>query len=133
MGYNTYIVLSILGIVLIWGRYLVFIFWRQKKLNEGEKKVFLRKINQIVQSEKSPREKVIDIDIQMHQILKSLGYTWSFWEILKRNEKKISNVNELWKLHKTRNILVHEVESIREDEIEKILKKYEKYIVSFLK
>lgn len=122
-----------ISLIFVVGTMLVFIFSQKRTLKKEQKQMFLRKIEQLLRSKKSPREKLIDMDIQMHQILKALGYKWSFWEILKKNGKNILDRETLWKLHKARNTLVHEVDSINESEIEKILKKYERYIVSFLK
>ena len=54
-------------------------------------------------------EQIIEYDKIYHHILKSLGYRWSFWEILKRNPKEIKNINDVWEVHKLRNRLVHDL------------------------
>ena len=77
-------------------------------------------------------EKIVQYDKIYHHILKSLGYRWSFGEILKRNPKEIRNLNEVWELHKLRNRLVHDLKKPNVD-IEGYANKYKKVTEKFLK
>jgi len=81
---------------------------------------------------KTPRAQVIDADKIYHAILKDLGYSGSFGEILKREPREIHNLQEVWRLHKLRNSLVHDLEEPRVN-LEKEAENYSKVIVSFLK
>jgi hypothetical protein len=42
--------------------------------------------------------------------LLALKYKGSFWEILKLCPNEIGDLDQIWKLHKLRNKLVHELE-----------------------
>ena len=79
-----------------------------------------------------PGEQIVQYDKIYHHILKSLGYRWSFGEILKRNPKEIKNINDVWELHKLRNRLVHDLKQPNVD-IEGYSRKYKKVIEKFLK
>ena len=82
---------------------------------------------------KSDKEKLIDYDKLYHKILQKFWYNWTFWEILKTKPNEIWNLNKVWKLHKLRNKLVHDVdEKIKENLFLKV-KEYEKEIEIILK
>jgi len=126
-----YILAIILFIVILW-IFLILKFSKSKKLNSGTKKQILKNFNIIKQS-KSNKEKIIDFDKLYHKVLLSLGYSWSFWEILKSNPKVISDINSIWEIHKLRNQLVHSFDDISESFLEKKAKEYERIINNLLK
>lgn len=81
------------------------IFWR--KLDTASQKYFETELQKLQHF--SELEQIIRCDTLYHKILQKLGYRGSFWEILKRNPKEIPNIQEIWRLHKLRNTLVHEL------------------------
>ena len=77
-------------------------------------------------------EQIIEYDKIYHHILKSLGYRWSFGEILKRNPKEIKNINDVWEVHKLRNRLVHDLKQPKKNLDDEALR-YKKITEKFLK
>lgn len=130
MGTEFFLILAISFFVAL---FLVFYFWRKKKLDKKITQELLKKLKYIEQDIISNKEKIVVLDILLHQILKLLGYNWSFWEILKKNPKEIKNINEIWRLHKLRNTLVHELGNHDEEKLKKDVKLYVHQIQSLLK
>ena len=111
---------------------IILKFSKKKKLSEADKKE-LKKIFKNMKVNKSDKEKLIDYDKLYHKILQKFWYNWTFWEILKTKPNEIWNLNKVWKLHKLRNKLVHDVdEKIKENLFLKV-KEYEKEIEIILK
>ena len=111
---------------------IILKFSKKKKLSEADKKE-LKNIFKNMKVNKSDKEKLIDYDKLYHKILQKFWYNWSFWEILKTKPNEIWNLNKVWKLHKLRNKLVHDVdEKIKENLFLKV-KEYEKEIEIILK
>lgn len=127
------IFISLFIISFIIALFLVFYFWRKKKIDAKLSFELTKKLKYIENDTISNKEKVVVLDILYHQILKTLGYTGSFWEILKGKPKEISNINEIWRLHKLRNTLVHELWSHDEVLLQKEVKKYSSQIKNLLK
>ena len=112
---------------------ILFIFRnKKKKLSANSKKEIIRFFNKIKKSS-SNKEKIIDFDKLYHKILLELWYSWSFWNILKKEPKEILNLNKIWELHKLRNNLVHSFNWEKEDFLEKKQKEYIKEINLILK
>lgn len=118
--------------VFIW-IYLVFFYKAKKRLSEKQIAYYKKILRETEVKQVSNKEKIITYDKIYHNILKEIGYKWNFWEILKKKPSVISDINKIWELHKLRNVLVHEIESIDEkklinqwnnykDEISKLLK-----------
>lgn len=105
--------------------------WFKRKLIKKERRHF-KKIFLNIWKSKSDKEKIIEYDKLYHKILLALWYNWSFWEILKMEPIEISNINEIWNLHKIRNKLVHEFDEIDEKELKKLAKNYKKELHIFL-
>lgn len=128
---QIYIIIALIS--FIW----TIIFWlsiivkyKNKELSKSEKKEFRKKYLEI-QNIKSNREKMIFYDKFFHNILLKLGYTWTFWEILKKKPVQINNLNKVWELHKIRNKLVHELD-VEIENLEKKLKEYEYQIETII-
>lgn len=105
--------------------------WFKRKLTKKERRHF-KKIFLNIWKLKSAKEQIIEYDKLYHKILLALWYNWSFWEILKMEPIEISNINEIWNLHKIRNKLVHEFDEIDEKELKKLAKNYKKELHIFL-
>jgi len=121
------IIFFVLAIVIL------FIFRnKKKKLSANSKKEIIRFFNKIKKSS-SNKEKIIDFDKLYHKILLELWYSWSFWNILKKEPKEILNLNKIWELHKLRNNLVHSFDGEKDDFLEKKQKEYIKEINLILK
>ncbi|NDK09458.1 hypothetical protein GW846_01620 [Candidatus Gracilibacteria bacterium] len=81
----------------------------------------------------SASEQIVQYDKVYHHILQELGYSGTFGEILKRTPKEITNIQDIWTLHKLRNTLVHELEKHNQLLLSQQAGKYRKIIISFLK
>ncbi|MDA9128982.1 hypothetical protein N9J72_00705 [Candidatus Gracilibacteria bacterium] len=106
------------------------IFWKKSLDKKSCKKYtcFLDKLEN-----KTPKIQIIEYDKIYHHILKDLGYTGSFGEILKRNPKEITNIDTVWSLHKLRNSLVHELGEKNADFLTKSAREYKGAVKLFLK
>ena len=103
--------------------FLKKIFWfGRKTLSQSEARKLLWFLNKTEKLDE--KHAIIEIDKIYHNVLKILWYEGSFGEILKRNPKEIKNIDEIWKLHKLRNTLVHELENKNEWFLEKSAKTY---------
>lgn len=126
---NTFYFILILIIVI--SLFLFFKFSRKKKLSKEKIKYFkeIKNKNLLLKSEK---EKLINSDKIYHKILLELSYNWTFWEILKKRPKEISNINKIWELHKIRNKLVHDFDLFDEKVLFNKNKDYELEINNIL-
>lgn len=122
-----FIFILIISVILL----LFFKFSRKKKLPKEKVKYFkkITKNNLLIKSEK---EKLINSDKIYHKILLELSYNWTFWEILKKKPKEISNINKIWELHKIRNKLVHDFDLFDEKVLFNKNKDYELEINNIL-
>lgn len=110
-------VVSILLIVVLAGLYLIFFYKWYKKLQKNRIYYYKDLVSKTDNSQISSKEKFITYDKLYHNILKETGYRWSFWEILKKKPSVINDINKIWELHKLRNKLVHDMDSIDEQKL----------------
>ena len=117
-------------LVMLLFRVIKRLFWGKSLDSKTCKKYvcFLKKIE-----DKSSKVQIIECDKIYHHILRDLWYSWSFWEILKRNPKEIKNIQDVWRLHKLRNSLVHELKERDEKFLEKSAEEYRWIVKDFLK
>jgi len=78
------------------------------------------------------KSQIMDYDKLYHNILVEWWYKWSFWEILKKNPKQISNIQKIWELHKMRNKIAHDLNEIDERVMLTKSKEFEKEISNLL-
>jgi len=119
-------------IFLIW-IYLGF-FWKnksKKKLSIDIEK-YKNHIKNINRWDKSFKEQILDYDKIYHNILKEAWYNWSFWEILKQKPSIISDIDNIWKLHKLRNKLTHDMDDFEKVFLQKKSKEYKKEVEKLL-
>lgn len=110
------IFLLIFFVVIILGWIILVILYSQKfsKLNSDRKNFWKNRIFKIENLD--DYKKIIQYDSILHWILKDLWYAGSLWEQLKKKPLILDwNIDTIWKLHKLRNKLAHEVEWINWD------------------
>ncbi|MDP2090058.1 MAG: hypothetical protein Q8K30_00545 [Candidatus Gracilibacteria bacterium] len=105
-----YIYEIIIIIILLIIIYLFFKFKKSYKLTKNKKAFYIKQLKFIIGLD-SYKEQVIDMDKLYHKILLEVGYKGTFGEILKQKPIEISDLNQVWELHKFRNRLVHEFDS----------------------
>ena len=108
-----YTIIIFIIILLVW-IFLLFKFRKKKNIISSSKITFLNKQLQTVILNWSYKEQIIDIDKLYHKALIEWWYNWTFWEILKLEPKEILNLNKIWDLHKLRNKLVHDFDTLSE-------------------
>ena len=121
------ITLIILVVIIILGIFLVIKFSKWKKLTSEQKRFINKNFNKIITNNDS-KHRIIDFDKLYHKILLELWYKWSFGWILKQNPKVIGNINKVWELHKLRNKLVHEFDSVSNNILDTKALEYQKII-----
>ena len=110
---------------------LFFIFFKKKKLSNSQKQRFLQ-IYQDIQSH--PLEKqILEYDKLLEKVLHARGYKESLGNILKSHPSLFTNLDSLWKAHKLRNNIAHELEyTISPSEGEKSVKAFQSNIHTFI-
>ncbi|EKE30335.1 MAG: hypothetical protein ACD_2C00005G0010 [uncultured bacterium (gcode 4)] len=104
---------------------------KKKSLNTKKKEFYLAKLTEIKRLE--PSQRIIRYDSILSSILRDLGYTWTVWEQLKKKPFIIKDqIQTVWKLHKTRNRIAHEISEIKEASLEKEASQYESIIKNML-
>jgi len=99
--------------IILLGAFIVLIpkMHYRRKISKQKNRKYIKKINEILKKRISLREKIITFDKILHNILLDLGYTWTLWEILKKEPEYIAfNIEKIWELHKLRNTLVHNID-----------------------
>lgn len=118
------------AIFMLW--ILILMFQKNKKLSSHQIKkysLYLAKIEKL----DSPSEQIVQFDKLYHTILKWYGYKGTFWEILKKKPTIITNIQNIWDLHKLRNQIVHDLVDIPEPQLEKQSRLYLKETQRILK
>ncbi len=114
-------------IILLW-MIIIIKFSKKSSKISTQKKAYFNKILKRTIVNKNPKEQIIDLDKLLHKILQEIGYTWTFWEILKQDPIEIINLNSVWEYHKFRNKLVHDFDIMSENILKKKALAYQKEI-----
>jgi len=123
--------LAIIIITLLVGVILVVVFSKKKHLGES-KKSYYRKEIQKVSTLPSPTERIMRYDMIMHHILSDYGYTGTVGDQLKAKPRIIRNLDTIWNLHKLRNKLAHDMETVSNGLLEKKAQEFEKEVLGLL-
>ncbi len=140
-----YMILLIFGIIILLGGVL-FIFinkslpkdGKKNFLTQSEKEMVQRKwqeIQQLLQLEGESRSKqaVLEGDKLVYFVLKKLGYSGdNMADCMKAAKERFSSYkiySELWKAHKCRNRIVHEVDNeLLHQEAQKTITRFERVL-----
>lgn len=104
-------VLFFIGGILVAGIILIlFIYHRRKKFSKGDREWFLLKWREIQSlTHRDPKLAIIEADKLLEWALSKKGFEGSLGEKLKKATPFFSDIDGLWRAHKKRNELVHEV------------------------
>lgn len=72
-------------------------------------------------------------DMILHHILKDYGYSGTVGDQLKAKPRMITNIDTFWSLHKLRNKLAHDMETVSPGLLERKADEFEKIILNLLK
>lgn len=106
---TLYLWLFIFISLILYAIFVVVKYSRKKKLSPTRYSYFKKHFLKLTK-EYSGKHLIIDLDKLYHKILQDLGYYGSFWEILKREPNEVWDLQEIWRLHKIRNKLVHDLD-----------------------
>ena len=107
-------------------------YFRNRKLTPERKRFYTTQIQLL--NNKSSNERIIAYDKILSHILSDIGYTGTVAEKLKKKPSLISEfLEDIWRLHKLRNRLVHEFAEIQEQDLEKSAQQYKKILFSLCK
>ncbi len=128
----TYIFFWITLLVVVIWIFVLFIWWNKKsqKLSKNKIDFYKKEIKKCAYF--SLNEKIIFYDKILNHILIDLWYTWNLWEQLRKNPKEIKNIQEIWRLHKLRNRISHELWVISNTDLIKEGNNFEKEINKLL-
>lgn len=131
---EIYIYLWLLFVVgvFLYGVSVIIKYSRKRKLSFEQKKQFTKHLV-MIWKKVTYKEQIISYDILYHKILLGLSYIWTFGEILKQEPNEIGDIEKVWKLHKLRNKLVHELDHHTEPELQKEATAFKKELRSLLK
>lgn len=110
----------------------LFLFFGTKKKVVLTKKEAVQLLHEIERLEnKSPTERLVGYDKVLDHLLTRLGYHGTLGQKLKREPKPIrSRIDEIWRLHKIRNKIVHELEPV--NRIDDHADRYRKILLEIL-
>ena len=126
------IIVIVFVLVLIMWLFLIATFKNNYRIPH-ERILFFNKQLKRITTLSSFKEQIIDIDKLYHKILLEAGYVWTFWDMLKSEPSEIWNLNKIWELHKCRNKLVHDFDSLSEKELKIISMNYLKETQNLIK
>lgn len=107
-------------------------YFRNRKLLPHRKKFYTTQIQSLNQASSS--ERIIAYDKILSHILSDIGYNGTVADKLKKKPRLLqTSLEDIWKLHKLRNRLVHEFTEIQEQELEKSAQLYKKILLSLCK
>lgn len=132
MDYKIIFLLIFIIITLFW-LYLGFFYKKRVKKIEKWRFDYLKKRIKIASSsDNSFSEQIIQIDKIYHSILKEIWYSWTFWEILKQKPAFIDDIDRVWKLHKLRNKLAHDLDTVPQTILRKSSQEYKNEVNSLI-
>lgn len=116
-------------IIAIWMAFVI-IYWGPRKLSKS--RISFYKDELIKCDSYSNSEKIIKYDKILNHILKDYWLKWSLWDQLKKKPAIIKDIQEIWRLHKIRNIIAHDLSGMSEVKLEIDAIKYKKELNKLL-
>ena len=103
----------IIGVVALAFLVVVLVVWKatRRKFSAQDQLFFRQKWDLIsIKVNKDPARAILEADKLLDLVLKKKGYQGSLGEKLKKSAKLFSNINGIWKAHKLRNAVAHEID-----------------------
>ncbi len=103
--YSLIVVVFTGGVILVW--------WYQSnvsvRLTNKNRQKYL-KFWQKIKNLENPREQVMEADKLLYQLLADQGFSGSVAEKLKAAKHKFTDLDAVWRAHKLRNKIAHEID-----------------------
>lgn len=126
----TKVLAKLAKIVLLPLKLIYKLYAPQKKLNGVQKKA-LQKQWKHVQQISTPAEQIIEAEKVFVSTLKKLGFTGTFAEQWTQAEKRYGKNQAVWRAHKLRNVIVHEVgKTASKNDASFVMQTYQKQLFS---
>jgi len=126
-----YFFLTIIILILLVGVFLTFRFSGKKQLTKGQRNYYRKEI-QKVSTLPSSSERIMRYDMIMYHILKDYGYSGTVGDQLKAKPRMMKNLNAIWSLHKLRNKLAHDMDTVSAGLLERKAQEFEKEVLRLL-
>lgn len=94
---------------------LMFIAYLRRRISKTVKKTILLAWEKAI-VEKHPTLKIVQADKILDEALSQRGFTGSLGDKLKAAEVLFSDINAVWRAHKLRNTLVHDLHATANDQ-----------------
>lgn len=103
---------------------IMFILYLRRRIKKAMRKVLQTAWNRVI-AEKHPTLKVVEADKLLDEALRHLGFTGTLGEKLKQAGARFTNEDAVWRAHKLRNSLVHDLRKIPTDkEVDDAMRSY---------
>jgi hypothetical protein len=99
-------VLVVIAVVVVLGMLVIL----AKKKLQGEAHAIIQDAWRHAEKQDNPTLKIVEADKVLDEALKLLGYSGTLGDKLKKAGPRFTNLNDVWKAHKLRNTLVHELQ-----------------------
>jgi hypothetical protein len=130
--WENFLFYFIFGVIILLGIWLLWYFGRPKKRWLTSQKITYYK-NQIKRvRENSSTERILQYDKILSYILAEYGYEWTLGDQLKSRPHELYDIEEVWRLHKLRNKLAHDLHELSESTLKKEATRYEKLLFDLL-
>ncbi|MBD3360307.1 hypothetical protein GF366_00730 [Candidatus Peregrinibacteria bacterium] len=115
------VVLIILVFILL---LFVYVKYKQRKVfSDRDLKYLKMHWNRVISEfDNNPKESILDADILLDFALSKKGFEGNLGEKLKSAGPRFSDINGIWRAHKLRNRVAHELSDIDESEAKRAIK-----------
>ncbi len=106
------LVASIAGMIVLAFVIIVYVFVMQRSRGlKGAAQQKVRSVWLLIEKIDDPKTQILEADKVLDLSLKLLGYQGTLGEKLKRAGPRFSDTNAIWRAHKLRNSIAHELDA----------------------
>ncbi len=121
----SYIVLFIIIFIFLLAVVVFFMNARRKGITANEQQyIYSHWTNVLAETNKNPGKAILDADKLLSYALNKNGFEGSVGEKLKKAGSRFTNLNAVWRAHKLRNRVAHELGKISVAEAKDALKHF---------
>jgi len=105
----NWLIIILITLILLFVVFQYLVWKNRKKWSEKDKKFFRDSWQKIIDN-RDHSHRLLEADKLFDHMLKRKGYSGSLGEKLKKHGDQFSDLDALWRAHKLRNKLAHEVD-----------------------